>query len=328
MLMPGRKYEAANGYRYGFNGKENDNEVKGEGNQQDYGMRIYDPRLGRFLSVDPLVKAFPMLTTYQFSSNSPVSNIDLDGKEAENFIFGLKRKIFGVTSLKMNNLNSLIGEVQKQNYTINITDPTKDMNALYKQIANNVNSIYGTDQGSFRFGVQQKKGEITKGDYLVINPGWKGLDIAVKVADVTRFNNDKIGQDGPHEGFSITFRTLEGHVEVGSITFTALFLTNPQTGAKSFEFNISSTSQIDVGIATVLLNKYSRNAQQRVWQQVLSNVADFLGGNVESANQRIDKYKPEQIDVVNNDEKTLGSPKPEATPTTEFKEIKIEKKKK
>ncbi|MEZ2442984.1 RHS repeat-associated core domain-containing protein [Chitinophaga sp. RCC_12] len=46
-------------YRYGFNGKENDNEVKGEGNQQDYGMRIYDPRLGRFLSVDPLTKGYP-----------------------------------------------------------------------------------------------------------------------------------------------------------------------------------------------------------------------------------------------------------------------------
>lgn len=42
-------------YRYGFNGKENDNDVKGiEGSQQDYGMRIYDPRLGRFLSVDPV----------------------------------------------------------------------------------------------------------------------------------------------------------------------------------------------------------------------------------------------------------------------------------
>jgi RHS repeat-associated protein len=45
-------------YRYGFNGKENDNEAKGEGNQQDYGMRIYDPRLGRFLSMDPLSNLF------------------------------------------------------------------------------------------------------------------------------------------------------------------------------------------------------------------------------------------------------------------------------
>ncbi len=46
--------KTTNVYRYGFNGKESDDEIKGEGNQQDYGMRIYDTRLGRFLSVDPL----------------------------------------------------------------------------------------------------------------------------------------------------------------------------------------------------------------------------------------------------------------------------------
>jgi RHS repeat-associated protein len=59
MGMPGRKYSATSSYRYGFNGKENDNEVKGEGNQQDYGMRIYDPRIGKFLSVDPISKEYP-----------------------------------------------------------------------------------------------------------------------------------------------------------------------------------------------------------------------------------------------------------------------------
>ncbi len=52
-------YESYGYYRYGFNGKENDNEVKGSGNQQDYGMRIYDPRVGRFLSVDPMTKNYP-----------------------------------------------------------------------------------------------------------------------------------------------------------------------------------------------------------------------------------------------------------------------------
>jgi len=80
--MPGRKYSIANtNYRYGFNGKENDNEVKGEGNQQDYGMRIYDPRLGRFLSVDPITKSYPELTPYQFASDRPIDGIDLDGLE-------------------------------------------------------------------------------------------------------------------------------------------------------------------------------------------------------------------------------------------------------
>ena len=83
MMMPGRKFSSSGSYRYGFNGKENDNDVKGvEGSQQDYGFRIYDPRLGRFLSVDPLTTKYPMLTPYQFASNTPIMAIDLDGKEA------------------------------------------------------------------------------------------------------------------------------------------------------------------------------------------------------------------------------------------------------
>ena len=85
MQMPMRTYTASSSvsnYRYGFNGIENDNEVKGTGNQQDYGMRIYDPRVGKFLSVDPLTKNYPMLTPYQFASNKPIVAIDLDGAEA------------------------------------------------------------------------------------------------------------------------------------------------------------------------------------------------------------------------------------------------------
>lgn len=81
MIMPGRKFAASELYRYGFNGKENDNDVKGEGSQQDYGMRIYDPRLGRFLSVDPLSRSYPWYTPYQFSGNKPIAFVDVDGNE-------------------------------------------------------------------------------------------------------------------------------------------------------------------------------------------------------------------------------------------------------
>jgi len=55
--------------------------VKGEGNQQDYGMRIYDPRAGRFLSVDPLTKDYPWNSTYAYAENDPIKFIDLDGLE-------------------------------------------------------------------------------------------------------------------------------------------------------------------------------------------------------------------------------------------------------
>ena len=326
-LEPGRTYAAtsAGNYRYGFNGKENDNEVKGLGDQQDYGMRIYDPRVGRFLSVDPLTKAFSMLTPYQFASNSPIANIDLDGKEAANAFFGMKKMIFGITSLKMNNANSMIGNIQEQSYTVDINDPTKNVQQLQKQIATDINSIYGTENGSFSFAKQQKSGEITKGDYIQIDPGLKALDIAVKVADVQTFENKKPGIDVPVEGFSITFRTLEGHVEVGVIIFTAEQFTNPKTGAKSFRFDISSTTQIDHGIASIISSK-SRKIQQAVWNQVLTNVASFMGGKVSDASQLISTYKPSDFKIIKNDETSIGIPEDSATPKTEVTNLIIKRK--
>ncbi len=78
MAIPDRKYSLNNTkIRYGFNGKEND----GETGTQDYGFRIYNPALGRFLSVDPLTKDYPWYAPYQFAGNKPIQAIDIDGLE-------------------------------------------------------------------------------------------------------------------------------------------------------------------------------------------------------------------------------------------------------
>ncbi|MFY8022009.1 MAG: RHS repeat domain-containing protein [Bacteroidia bacterium] len=74
-------------YRFGFNGKENDNEIKGFANIIDFGERILDSRLGKFLTIDPLYRKFPMFSPFQFASNSPVAHIDLDGLEGILAIF-------------------------------------------------------------------------------------------------------------------------------------------------------------------------------------------------------------------------------------------------
>ena len=80
-LMPGRNW-SSNEYKFGFNGKLNDDEVFGAtGSFQDYGMRMYDTRTCRFWGVDPITKKFPYLTPYQFASNRPIDGIDLDGLE-------------------------------------------------------------------------------------------------------------------------------------------------------------------------------------------------------------------------------------------------------
>jgi RHS repeat-associated protein len=80
MLEPGRFFNSPK-YRFGFNRKEKTDEIYGTADAYDYGDRFYDARLGRFLSVDPIYKSYPMLSPYQFASLSPIENIDLDGKE-------------------------------------------------------------------------------------------------------------------------------------------------------------------------------------------------------------------------------------------------------
>ena len=81
MQMPGRTF-SSNQYRYGFNGQEKDPEgMGGGGTTYDYGFRIYNPQIAKFLSVDPLTSSYPWYTPYQFAGNKPIWAIDLDGLE-------------------------------------------------------------------------------------------------------------------------------------------------------------------------------------------------------------------------------------------------------
>ena len=80
--MHNRRGEDLGGeYRYGFNGMEKDDEVKGAANSLDFGARIYDPRVGRFLSIDPQFSQFPHQTPYLFAGNKPIMAIDRNGED-------------------------------------------------------------------------------------------------------------------------------------------------------------------------------------------------------------------------------------------------------
>ena len=77
-LMPKRSFNSS-GYRYGFNGQEKDDEIKGSGNSYDFGARIYDPRIAKFLSPDPITKYYPSWSPYLFAGNNPIKFIDIYG---------------------------------------------------------------------------------------------------------------------------------------------------------------------------------------------------------------------------------------------------------
>ncbi|ANO47199.1 YD repeat-containing protein [Flavobacterium columnare] len=98
-MIPNR-HGSSTAYRYGFNGKELDNELKGEGNSYDFEKRFHDPRIGRFLSIDPLEKQFPWYTPYQFAGNTPIQAIDLDGAEEYHYT-RIVDKLGNTTGLKL-----------------------------------------------------------------------------------------------------------------------------------------------------------------------------------------------------------------------------------
>ena len=79
MLVPNR-YGSSNSYRYGFQGQEKDDEIKGEGNSYDFGARMLDPRVGRWFSVDPLAEKMPFASPYNYCLNNPINMVDLDGR--------------------------------------------------------------------------------------------------------------------------------------------------------------------------------------------------------------------------------------------------------
>ncbi|OWP83024.1 hypothetical protein BWK59_12705, partial [Flavobacterium davisii] len=79
-LIPNRHGSSAS-YRYGFQGQEKDDEIKGEGNSINYTLRMHDPRVGRFLSIDPLSADYPHNSPYAFSENRVIDGMELEGGE-------------------------------------------------------------------------------------------------------------------------------------------------------------------------------------------------------------------------------------------------------
>ena len=62
---------------YKYNGKELDR--KGGLDWYDYGARMYDAALGRFMKTDRFSEKYVSLSPYQYGANNPVNNIDVNG---------------------------------------------------------------------------------------------------------------------------------------------------------------------------------------------------------------------------------------------------------
>jgi len=96
---------------------EKDDEVKGGGNSYDFGARMYDSRVGRFLSRDPKEREFPFLSAYCFAANDPIRNIDLNGEGPGDRVKAAKQFITSISGYTYSMGSDNVGQKLRTTFT-------------------------------------------------------------------------------------------------------------------------------------------------------------------------------------------------------------------
>ena len=258
MQQPGRSF-SSNSYRYGFQGQEKDDEIKGSGNSLEFLFRIYDPRLGKFLSTDPLEGEYPWNSAYAFAENRVIDGIDLEGKEWEYFNADYDKP--GELEIKLPNHET----AQRQTYIVVVANSKMSFSDFKKSFKEAPQNILTNTKATFNSPVdgENKPSQFKEGSFIKIDIDGPFNNSFVKVQGITEGEN----------GLRVDFVTLEGHLEKGEISFSLLELEDGEIG-----FIINSISEVDNGTAKLLMEDYSRKEQEASWKEVLTNVVKKLDG--------------------------------------------------
>ncbi len=155
MLIPNR-HGSSDGYRYGFQGQEKDDEIKGEGNSINYKYRMHDPRVGRFFAVDPLFREYAHYSPYSFSGNKVIAYRELEGAEEYESYTAYKMHT-GEAALTLENLDGKNG-IWFTNDRVEKTHRWQEaMTFITKNEANNMFKSYSQQAARDAVWVQEDK---------------------------------------------------------------------------------------------------------------------------------------------------------------------------
>ncbi len=160
MLLP-KRHDNTPAYRYGFQGQEMDDEVKGEpGTSLNYTFRMHDPRVGRFFATDPLTPKYPHYSPYSFSGNKVIAFRELEGLEEENATVAKEIESKDTRTYKQTregaykvdtyvDCSEFVHEVVTETMGVNVGTYTEDIKKFYET---NTQAIFETDFSGVKLG--------------------------------------------------------------------------------------------------------------------------------------------------------------------------------
>jgi RHS repeat-associated protein len=164
-------------YRYGFNGMEKDDEVKGQGNSYNTEFRQLDTRLGRWLTIDPKFDKYPDVTPYEFAGNTVIIFTDPNGDE----LIGSTRK----------SARRIMRNMKHETFD---KEQFKDFRKLLKRGLFN-KSFKKIDQAEFlnaTSGLSDDERALAEGYYTMINDNNKHFINVVKRGEKINLKNKQI----------------------------------------------------------------------------------------------------------------------------------------
>jgi RHS repeat-associated protein len=175
--MPGRGF-SSDSYRYGFQGQEVDNEIKGNGHSVNFKFRMHDPRIGRFFAVDPLAPEYPHNSPYAFSENRVIDAIELEGLEKVEVINALNQDKYMGKMWKIIDNSDILREVYQ---SVSRADRVATHTVILGVLS--IDNVDGENLGGFTISPEAMKSSA----YYIMNG--RGDEIDQSYVDFFQSNN-------------------------------------------------------------------------------------------------------------------------------------------
>jgi len=235
MLLPGRHANTSD-YRYGFQGQELDNEIKGEGNSINYKYRMHDPRVGRFFAVDPLTAEYPHYTPYSFSGNKVIAFRELEGLEEAKFDIMIDHR----TAIKLAGEDATSEQVMEIYNEIHFA-AAKGINvALFKApfpengAARDLIHHYAYGKGETLTLDRRQIKEI----YPIFDPDQVPLDLSLTIVDFLSARGLKVGESKNFTKKTLAYAGVPGTLGHTWVTVEGTITRNAETNNLQFKGSV------------------------------------------------------------------------------------------